>query len=629
GATMKKHPVTGEDVPDDTARVAVERYVNPRKAEWPKADFVVGNPPFLGSKRMRECLGDGYVDAIQQAWPEIPQATDFVLRWWHKAAELLKQGEMRRFCFVTSNSIGQAYNRRAIQSHVDSGRCNLAFAIPDHPWVDCTDGAAVRIAMTVARPDAKQGLLVNVESEASTAEGVEVAIHTSERSGVVNASLQVGADTCAVQELKSNANLCCVGIKTIGSAFVVTPSEAEALGRSAVHGLATYIRHYVNGRELSQVPGDRMVIDLFGLSEAEIATRFPAVYQHLLHGAKPERDLNRNKIFRETWWVIGHPRPLFRQFTEGLSRYIATIETSKHRFLQFLPVEVLPDSTIVTFGLDDACHLGVMSSRIHVVWALAAGGTLEDRPRYNKTTCFDPFPFPAATEAQQQRIRDLGEALDAHRKKQQAAHPGLTITGMYNVLEKLRSGEALTDKERKIHDDGLVSVLKKIHDDLDAAVFDAYGWPVTLTDDEILERLVALNHERAAEEKRGLIRWLRPEFQAKAGAGDVQQEIAVEDSDDEAAEPAATKQKRSRGAPRKSAAEPKKPAKAAKHPWPKDLAEQTRAVRTALAAYGGTVTAADLARHFKNAKAPRVEEILATLVALGHARRTDSGYAPA
>lgn len=316
---------------------------------------------------------------------------------------------------------------------------------------------------------------------------------------------------------------------------------------------------------------------------------------------------------------------------EGLTRYIATIETSKHRFLQFLPSDVLPDSTIVTFGLDDAFHLGVMSSRIHVVWVLAAGGTLEDRPRYNKTTCFDPFPFPAATDEQKQTIRDLGEALDAHRKKQQAAHPGLTITGMYNVLEKLRSGEPLTAKEKKIHDDGLVSVLKKIHDDLDAAVFDAYGWPATLTDDEILERLVALNHERAAEEKRGLIRWLRPEFQAKGGSGDVQREIDGADDDDEAAaEPAEKKPKRSRGAGQKSREpKPDKPRTVAKQAWPKDLAEQTRAVRGALAAAGGIVTAADLARQFKNAKAPRVEEILATLVALGHARRTAAGYAPA
>ena len=110
----------------------------------------------------------------------------------------------------------------------------------------------------------------------------------------------------------------------------------------------------------------------------------------------------------------------------------------------------------------------------------------------------------------------IRDQLDAHRKRQQAAHLGLTMTGMYNVLEKLRAGEPLNAKEQTIHEQGLVSVLKQLHDELDAAVFDAYGWPVTLTDEEILERLVALNAERAAEEQRGLIRWLRPEFQNPA-----------------------------------------------------------------------------------------------------------------
>src|SRR5205814_10315979 len=150
-----------------------------------------------------------------------------------------------------------------------------------------------------------------------------------------------------------------------------------------------------------------------------------------------------------------------------------------------------------------------------VSWALASGGHLGvwNDPVYIKTRCFDPFPFPIPE--QHQRIRELGEQLDAHRKRQQQLHPDLTITAMYNVLEKLRRGEELNAKEKKTHEDGLVSILHQIHNDLDAAVFDAYGWPRDLTDDAILERLVALNHERAEEEKRGIVRWLRPEVQAR------------------------------------------------------------------------------------------------------------------
>ncbi len=129
----------------------------------------------------------------------------------------------------------------------------------------------------------------------------------------------------------------------------------------------------------------------------------------------------------------------------------------------------------------------ILSARIHVTWALAAGGTLEDRPRYNKIRCFETFPFPAlaspilgdgeeANKTLVEKLRSLGEQLDAHRKRQQAAHAGLTLTGMYNVLEKLKSAEPLTDKEKIIHEQGLVSVLKSLHDEIDLTVLEAYGW---------------------------------------------------------------------------------------------------------------------------------------------------------
>jgi hypothetical protein len=638
GVTTKKHPVTGEDVPDDTARVAVERYVNPRKAEWPKADYVVGNPPFLGPARMRAAFGDGYTDAVRDTYPEVPESSDYVMYWWHKAGALLAASKIRRFGLITTNSIRQAFARRVIEAFVGSAegsarqRITLAFAIPDHPWVDTADGAAVRIAMTVASRGETPGQLSEVVAE-SQATDEHVPVTVSTRYGKLSADLRVGASTAVAVSLRANIELANRGFCLFGAGFIVTPEKAKELGHGVEPALDRHIRPYRNGKDLTQYPRGVMVVDLFGLNEHEVRDRYPACYQHIATTVKPERDHNNRESRRRLWWIFGEPNKQLRLMLQDLSRYVATSETARHRVFQFLDRDIAPDNMLVAIATEDAFHLGVMSSRIHVVWALAAGGRLGvgNDPRYNKSRCFDPFPFPAVTEPQQQTIRDLGEALDAHRKKQQAAHPGLTITGMYNVLEKLRSGEALTDKERKIHDDGLVSVLKKIHDDLDAAVFDAYGWPATLSDDDILERLVALNHERAAEEKRGLIRWLRPEFQAKNAAGDVQQEIAVADEgDDAAAEPAAKKPKRSRGAePKSREPSPEKPRTIAQQPWPKDLAEQTRAVRTALAAYGGIATAADLARHFKNAKAPRVEEILATLVALGHARHTDSGYASA
>ena len=160
GRTTKPHPVTGEPVPDDSAQVPLERYVNPRRAEWPEADFVVGNPPFIGNKRMRQALGDGYVEALRGAWPEVPGSADFVMYWWHQAAELTRTGRLRRFGFITTNSLKQSFNRQVIEAHLGAEQpLSLVFAVPDHPWVDTADGAAVRIAMTVAQAGAEQGTL--------------------------------------------------------------------------------------------------------------------------------------------------------------------------------------------------------------------------------------------------------------------------------------------------------------------------------------------------------------------------------------------------------------------------------------------------------------------------------------
>lgn len=158
----------------------------------------------------------------------------------------------------------------------------------------------------------------------------------------------------------------------------------------------------------------------------------------------------------------------------------------------------------------------MLSSRYHRVWSLAIGGTLEDRPRYNHSLCFDPFPFPDATDDGKAAIGAIAEELDAHRKRVLAEHPHLTLTGLYNVLERLRGGAArgdLEQAEQRAFDDGLVLVMKELHERLDAAVAEAYGWPADLAEEEVLARLVALNRERAAEERRGQVRWLRPDYQ--------------------------------------------------------------------------------------------------------------------
>jgi hypothetical protein len=292
--------------------------------------------------------------------------------------------------------------------------------------------------------------------------------------------------------------------------------------------------------------------------------------------------------------------------------------TAKHRVFQFLEGQILPDQGLIAVALGDAYALGTLSSTVHVTWALAAGGRLGvgNDPRYNNTRCFETFPFPDASPDQQTRIRDLAEQLDAQRKARQAADPALTLTGIYNVLAKLRAGEPLTPKDKAIHQSGLVGVLATLHAELDAAVLAAYGWsdlaaPLAAApasaqrqaaEETLLERLVALNAERRREEAAGRIRWLRPDFQNP-------QATLVAVDPEKGAKTAST------------AAGIATPAAQEKSPWPPTLPEQMALLARLLAA--GPFTEAALAARIAG-KGPwkkRLPDLLQTLVALGRARQ--------
>lgn len=636
GNTFKPHPVTGLPVPDDSAQVVQERYIEPRKAEWPQADFIVGNPPFIGNKRMREALGDGYVDALRASWPEVPESADLVMYWWHKAAEVVRTGQAQRFGLITTNSLTMIFNRRVIEAHQNATPpLSLDFAIADHPWVDSADGAAVRIAMSAGSAGLHEGRLLQVTDEKESDNG-EVAITVATKIGSIHPDLKIGANLTSTKKLRANERLSSMGMMRAGNGFVVTETQAVAMGIGKTPDLEKHLRPFRNGRDLTDRPRGHWLIDLYGLTAEQVMQKFPAVYQHVLENVKPERDLNRRERLKQQWWIFGEPRQGLRQALAGLTRYIATVETAKHRLFQFLDSTVLPDHKLVAIGIEDALHLGILSSQIHAIWALASGGTLEDRPVYSKSRCFDPFPFPTEdtglTPELTERIRQLTEQIDAHRKTQQAAHPTLTLTGMYNVLDKLRSGEALSAKDKTIHEQGLVSVLRTLHDELDAAVLQAYGWsdlgPVPWADeaacaswtDRLLQRLVALNSRRAAEEASGTVRWLRPEFQNPAQGNTATAEQTAMDLG--SADDAADAQAADASAPTATTAKP-----AAQQPWPAALPEQIKAVADVLSAAPTALDVDAIAAHFKG-RGPwrnRLPVILETLVAIGRAQAHGHG----
>jgi hypothetical protein len=293
----------------------------------------------------------------------------------------------------------------------------------------------------------------------------------------------------------------------------------------------------------------------------------------------------------------------------GLSRYVATGETAKHRFFQFLDSAVAPDHKLIAIALDDPHRLGVLGSKIHVTWALSSGARLGvgNDPVYNSTRCFAAFPFPEPSSILGARVGEVAERLDQHRKDAIARDERITMTGMYNVVEKLRSGAALTPKERAIHEVAACGVLKDLHDELDRLVAEAYGWPWPMEKEEILERLVALHDERMAEEKRGLIRWLRPEYQIPRFAP--KQQLAA------------------LGLP-EAAKRPTIVPTPEKVPWPATAVEQLAALGGVIAR--GPVSAEAAAAAFDRASRKLVGRHLETLALLGEASVDGEGrYAKA
>jgi hypothetical protein len=425
--------------------------------------------------------------------------------------------------------------------------------------------------------------------------------------------------------LEANQGLAIKGFELGSQGFLVSAEKA-------IHWLKedpsrnSFLHRYMNGDDLKDGRCWRYVIDFQGNELCDVE-RDPVLLQHLLENVAPERSVNREARTAKKWWLFRRSGEKIRNAIQGLPRFIATTRTAKFRVFQFCDVQLRAESKIVIVAIADASFLAILSSRLHEVFARRIGGFLGvgNDPTYNHTDCFEKFPFPILDAARRSRLQSLGERLDSHRKRQQELHSELTITQVYNVLEKLRSGVTLTAKDKQVCEKGLVTVLKQIHDELDAAVFDAYGWPQDLTDEEILERLVALNHERAEEEKNGLIRWLRPEFQNPAsGKQPVQTELELEADDEDADDDSETKTTKGGKSKSKGKAKPKEKAPA-KVAWPRKLREQITIVRQTLQDHKGPTSSEAIAKRFKSVKAHDVEELLDTLASIGQARQLPDG----
>ncbi|WP_439643993.1 class I SAM-dependent DNA methyltransferase [Gemmatimonas sp.] len=589
------HPVTGELVPDPTARRPYVAYHGATPATWPDAEFIVGNPPYLGAKRMRDALGDGYVEALRAAYPTVADTTDFVGYWWRTAAQAVARGTAMRAGLITTNSITQVHQRGVITEAREAG-AQVVWAAPDHPWVDEKDGAAVRVALTVLAANTSTASFVAVDETG--------AVRSTLRVPRLNDDLTPHADVAGAVRvpLMANKGLASMGFALHGHGFVVQGDEARhILARSPA--TATVLKPYRAGRDMTTRPRDTYVIDFAYMEEAE-ARAFPLVFDIVRDRVKPERDANRRDVLQQFWWRFGWPRREMREALQGLTRYIVTTETTKYRAFHFLDAGVAADHGIVCIASDASWVLGVLSSQIHVQWSLAAGSRLGvgNDPRYTKTACFDPFPFPEATPEQRQKIGALGDQVVAHRSAALQASDKVTITKLYNVIEKLRTDAPLTAADLEIHRLAACGSLRDLHDALGVAVAEAYGWSWPEPPALILERLVALHDRRVEEEAAGTVRWLRPDYQRPRFNG--------------AGEAAAT-------APTLDLTDAPSVVLAAATPWPADAIGQITVLRSMAAIT--PVSIEEAVQRLVGAKREIVGRHLETLAMLGEVRDVGGG----
>lgn len=440
------------------------------EAEWPQAEFIVGNPPFLGNYKMREELGDDYVDMLYKQYKtRLPNMADFVCYWFEKARANIEQGKTQRAGLIATNSIRGGANRKVLERVKDTG--DIFMAWNDEPWI--LDGAAVRVSI-VAFDDGSDSSKVLDGSAVKT----------------ITPSLTSGVDVSSAQRLTENANISFEGASPKGSFDVDGTTARKWLELSNPGGKdnSDVVKRYLSAKDIVHKDKDRYVVDFHGM-ELEEAKQYRMPMAWVREKVKPKRDTVKMKSRRENWWLFGSAAKGMRKATKDLERFIATPRVSKHRIFSWTSHEYLPNDSLTVIARDDDFTFGVLQSTIHETWALALGTWLGkgNDPRYTPTTCFETFPFPTPTDKQREAIANEAVYLCETRDGIVAANKGLTLTNLYNTLNELREAPDLE------HD---FYPLLDAHNSLDAAVAEAYGWEWELDKETILERLLGLNLER-------------------------------------------------------------------------------------------------------------------------------------
>ena len=470
--------------------------------DWPEADVVIGNPPFLGGKLLITHLGEDYVSRMFAAYSgRVPAEADLVCYWFVKAGQQIASGRAQRAGLVATNSIRGGANRRALQIATDERRIFEAWS--DEPWV--IDGAAVRVSL-VCFARAGDESVVGARLDGQSVD--EIYADLTARSG------GAGVDLTGVQRLPQNAGVAFMG-DTKGGPFDVAGDQAREWlqlpanpnGRTN----ADVLKPWINGMDLTRRPAGKWIVD-FGLRmSAEDAALYEEPFRWVKEHVWPTWDKQREAERRDQWWLHHRPRPNMWAALGNLSRYIATPCVAKHRLFAWRDARICPDHALIVIASDDDTTFGILHSRFHETWSLRLGTSLEDRPRYTPTTTFETFPFPpglapnmpAAEYAADPRAAAIA---DAARRLVELRDRWLNPPEWVEWVDEPVPGYPKRPVPR---DDAAAKELKKrtltnlynarlqwladAHAALDAAVASAYGWPTDISEDDALRELLALN----------------------------------------------------------------------------------------------------------------------------------------
>lgn len=351
------------------------------EATWPKASVVIGNPPFLGGSKKRRELGDAYFEALDTVFSgRIPGGADLVCYWFEKARQAIDANGLGAAGLVATNSIRGGANRKVLDAICQSTRIYEAWS--DESWVN--EGAAVRVS-----------LVCFGHGDGAELNGAPVPQIYADLTAPTSAGDLL--DVSQAHTLSDNLKASFQGASKKAKFEIDAKLARDWLRHPNPHGRpnSDVLKPWANGFELSRGPQHQWIID-FGieLTETESAL-FESPFSYAVGVVKPERLANNREAYRKFWWRFAEPRPGLRAAIKPLTRFIATVAHSKHRFFVWLPVTTSPDQALITVARADDTTLGILHSRFHELWSLRMGTSLEDRPRYTPTTCFETFPFPA------------------------------------------------------------------------------------------------------------------------------------------------------------------------------------------------------------------------------------------